>query len=71
MHFFHILFIYLGPFLYCRPDSCILLDCGEGTSAQLKRFYGIEKSNEIFNKLKAVYISHLHADHHIGKKFWI
>lgn len=42
------------------------MDCGEGTAAQLFRFYGKEKYKEILSKLKAIYISHLHADHHIG-----
>lgn len=50
----------------CRPSSCILLDAGEGTEAQMTRFYGQEKVKEVFRNLKAVYISHLHADHHIG-----
>lgn len=32
----------------------------------MTRFYGQEKVKEVFRNLKAVYISHLHADHHIG-----
>lgn len=52
---------------FFRKDSCILLDCGEGTYGQIIRFYGAEESKEVFRKLKAIYISHLHADHHIGK----
>lgn len=46
-------------------DTCILLDVGEGTMGQIYRFYGDETEN-IIKKLKAIYISHLHADHHIG-----
>lgn len=42
-----------------------MLDCGEGTLGQIERFYG-EKAEEVIRKLKAIYISHLHADHHIG-----
>lgn len=42
------------------------MDCGEGTFGQLVRLYGIEKTNDILMNLKAVYVSHLHADHHIG-----
>lgn len=49
-----------------RPDCCVLLDVGEGTLGQIFRFYGNESDN-VIRKLKAVYISHLHADHHIGK----
>lgn len=52
--------------LFYRKDACILLDAGEGTCGQLHRFYGSE-TYDIIKKLKAVYISHLHADHHIGK----
>lgn len=42
------------------------MDCGEGTYGQLVRFFGAEKINEVLSKIKAVFISHLHADHHIG-----
>lgn len=51
---------------YCRKDTCIILDAGEGTCGQIYRFYG-EEANDVIIKIKAVYISHLHADHHIGK----
>ncbi|XP_012284418.1 ribonuclease Z, mitochondrial [Orussus abietinus] len=47
-------------------DRSILLDCGEGTIGQLFRFYGRSKVNHILLTIKAVYVSHLHADHHIG-----
>lgn len=42
------------------------MDCGEGTYGQLVRMYGTEKATQILSCLKAIYISHLHADHHIG-----
>lgn len=45
----------------------MLLDCGEGTFGQLVRFYGPKKVNSFLRTLKAIYVSHLHADHHIGK----
>lgn len=47
-------------------DDCILLDCGEGTYGQLVRFYGPREVDAVLRKLRAVFISHLHADHHIG-----
>ena len=47
-------------------DNFILLDCGEGTLLQLYRQFGPLKSLDILRNLKAVYISHLHADHHLG-----
>lgn len=49
----------------CRENTCLLLDAGEGTCGQIVRFYG-KGAADIFRKIKAVYISHLHADHHIG-----
>ena len=47
-------------------EDCLLLDCGEGTYGQLVRFYGPDKVDSIMTKLRAVFVSHLHADHHIG-----
>lgn len=49
-----------------RKDSCLLLDAGEGTYGQIIRFYGPEAS-DVIRKIKAIYISHMHADHHIGE----
>ncbi|KAK4874327.1 hypothetical protein RN001_013687 [Aquatica leii] len=47
-------------------NTNILLDCGEGTYGQLVRFYGTDKAKSVLVNLKAIFISHLHADHHIG-----
>lgn len=52
--------------LHIDENRSILLDCGEGTFGQLVRFYGPKKVNSFLRTLKAIYISHLHADHHIG-----
>ena len=54
--------IFLSDF---RPDSYILLDCGEGTAGQLYRHYGDEATANILRNLKAIFISHMHADHHM------
>ena len=43
----------------------LLLDCGEGSYSQLMRAYG-EALPAVLIDLKAVLISHLHADHHLG-----
>ncbi|KAH8394866.1 hypothetical protein KR222_008264 [Zaprionus bogoriensis] len=47
-------------------EAFMLLDCGEGTYGQIVRFFGRERSREVMRQLQAVYVSHLHADHHIG-----
>lgn len=43
-----------------------LFDCGENTLGQLRRMFGFEKADEILSDLKVIWISHLHADHHLG-----
>lgn len=43
-----------------------LFDCGENTLGQLRRMYGAEKADDILSELKVIWISHLHADHHLG-----
>lgn len=51
-----------------RVPGCgsYLLDCGENTLGQLKRVYGDEDLKEVLRDLKLIWISHLHADHHLG-----
>lgn len=51
-----------------RVPGCgsYLFDCGENTLGQLHRMYGFEKAGEILRDLKVIWISHLHADHHLG-----
>ena len=49
-----------------KPDNFMILDCGEGSVAQLHRQFGPEKALDVMRKTKAVYISHSHADHHLG-----
>ncbi|NP_001312412.1 zinc phosphodiesterase ELAC protein 2-like isoform X2 [Nicotiana tabacum] len=44
----------------------LLLDCGEGSLAQLKRRYGINGADSAVRNLKCIWISHIHADHHAG-----
>ena len=44
----------------------ILFDCGEGTLGQLSRLYGPEELPAVLKDTKCIYISHLHADHHLG-----
>jgi ribonuclease Z len=44
----------------------IMLDAGEGTLGQLRRCSGDKIDSEVYQKLRILFISHMHADHHIG-----
>ncbi|CAN8289531.1 unnamed protein product [Cochlearia groenlandica] len=50
--------------LYSRGS--LLLDCGKGTLGQLKRRYAVDDADEVVKNLKCIWISHIHADHHVG-----
>lgn len=43
-----------------------LFDCGENTLGQLKRMYAAEPLLEVLSNMRMIWISHLHADHHLG-----
>ena len=43
-----------------------LLDCGENTLGQLQRMYTLGQLAQVLRDLKMIWISHLHADHHLG-----
>lgn len=49
-----------------EPDNFILMDCGEGTLLQIHRHFGRKASLDILKNLQTIYVSHLHADHHLG-----
>ncbi|XP_072259399.1 zinc phosphodiesterase ELAC protein 2 [Pyxicephalus adspersus] len=51
--------------VHISPSQVLLLDCGEGTFGQLYRHYG-DKVDDILCQLSAVFVSHIHADHHTG-----
>ncbi|KAI1073855.1 hypothetical protein F5B20DRAFT_565669 [Whalleya microplaca] len=42
-----------------------LFDCGESTLGQMRRTFGKELP-DVLRNLKGIWISHLHADHHLG-----
>jgi len=44
----------------------VLLDCGEGSLGQLRLRFGPEGTRRVFEELRMIYISHMHADHHLG-----
>ncbi|XP_042858689.1 ribonuclease Z, mitochondrial-like [Penaeus japonicus] len=55
-----------GILINISDDKCLLMDCGEGTYGQLVRLLGLSEADKALRNLAAVYVSHLHADHHIG-----
>jgi ribonuclease Z len=44
----------------------MFLDCGEGSLGSLRRHFSPSEFEEFFKTLRTIYISHLHADHHLG-----
>ena len=52
--------------LLTLPAGNVLLDGGEGTLGQLFRHFGPEKLREAVKNLRMIFVSHLHADHHLG-----
>lgn len=44
----------------------MLFDAGENTLGQLRRVYEPKVLNEIMRELRVIWISHMHADHHLG-----
>ena len=43
-----------------------LLDCGEGTVGQCVRKWGVAGARDVLGALSVAFISHMHADHHLG-----
>ncbi|KAF2087072.1 hypothetical protein K490DRAFT_65940 [Saccharata proteae CBS 121410] len=43
-----------------------LLDAGENTLGQLQRVFPPDELAEVFRDLRMIWISHMHADHHLG-----
>ncbi len=52
--------------LNITATSSLLLDCGENSYSQLFQLYGPVMTDEILCRIGGVFISHLHADHHLG-----
>ncbi|KAL2871823.1 ribonuclease Z [Aspergillus lucknowensis] len=55
-----------GTLLHVPGQGYYLFDCGEGTLGQLKRVFNPEELREVLQNLRLIWISHLHADHHLG-----
>lgn len=47
-------------------DASILMDCGEASLGQLYKRFGQQETEKILKSLRFVWISHIHADHHMG-----
>ncbi|CAO3589347.1 unnamed protein product [Absidia cylindrospora] len=44
----------------------VLLDAGEGTYGQMLRHFGRDYISKELDDLRCIFVSHLHADHHLG-----
>lgn len=44
----------------------VLFDAGENTLGTIRRLFSESRQRQIFRNLKMIYLSHLHADHHLG-----
>ncbi|KZT20914.1 hypothetical protein NEOLEDRAFT_1172230 [Neolentinus lepideus HHB14362 ss-1] len=57
-----------GTLLQIPNYGSILLDTGEGTYGQLARAFGLgsEGVDKVLRELRCVFVSHVHADHHVG-----
>ncbi|TKA36724.1 hypothetical protein B0A54_11592 [Friedmanniomyces endolithicus] len=44
----------------------MLFDAGENTLGQLKRVFPPDELKEVLRELRMIWISHMHADHHLG-----
>ncbi|CCH61152.1 hypothetical protein TBLA_0E00910 [Henningerozyma blattae CBS 6284] len=47
-------------------DRYIMLDAGENTIGTMRRLFDEQQLSVIFKNLKLLYLSHQHADHHLG-----
>ena len=53
-------------FIQLGARGSLLLDCGEGTFGQLSRLQGFDEALKTLITLRVIFISHMHADHHLG-----
>ncbi|KAK9472956.1 beta-lactamase-like protein [Dipodascopsis tothii] len=48
------------------PGFSVVLDCGESTYANMNKLYGPDQTPGVLRDVKLIFVSHLHADHHLG-----
>ncbi len=49
-----------------NKDASMLMDCGESSLGQLYKRFGKSETEDILRSLSCIWISHIHADHHMG-----
>lgn len=49
-----------------HKDASMLMDCGESSLGQLYKRFGKAVTEDILRSLSCIWISHIHADHHMG-----
>ena len=52
--------------LVSLPTGGLMMDCGEGTYGQLVRRFGSEGTATLLRRMRCIYVTHMHADHHLG-----
>eukprot|EP01132_Coremiostelium_polycephalum_P002816 gene2816-3501_t len=55
-----------GNLITAKPGKYFLLDAGEGTYLQMRRFFGPHEIDTVIKNLDFIWVSHIHADHHLG-----
>ena len=66
-YFIIIIFIVSSTLVEIEGFGSFLFDTGEGTFGQLYRRFGLARLEQVISQeLKLIFISHLHADHHMG-----
>ncbi|KAN0035894.1 hypothetical protein ACTA71_005187 [Dictyostelium dimigraforme] len=55
-----------GILISSDENNHFLLDCGESTLIQMERYFGRNDVKKILIETKMIWISHFHADHHLG-----
>ncbi|KAM9964336.1 hypothetical protein ACTFIW_004094 [Dictyostelium discoideum] len=55
-----------GILISSSENNHFILDCGESTLIQMERYFGRVDLQKILIDTKMIWVSHLHADHHLG-----
>jgi ribonuclease Z len=55
-----------STYLHIDGRGGLLFDAGEGSYGQLFRRYGAAEIDEIIRGIRCIFVSHMHADHHLG-----